>query len=51
MQVKHVVSVYSDEFEQKINAALEGIEKRGKVIKEIKYLFTDRYFTALILFN
>ena len=51
MQIKHIISMYSDEFEQKVNVALGELESKGKTIKELKYLFTDRYFTVVIIFN
>lgn len=51
MKVKHIASPYSDEFETKVNEALEQIELKKKTVKEIKYRFTDRYFTALIIYS
>lgn len=51
MQVKHILSRYSEEFEQKLNTALEGLELKGKIVKDIVYRLTDRFFTALIIYQ
>lgn len=51
MQVKHIFDSHSTDFERKINEVLSNLEEQKKTITEIKYLFTDRYFTALIVYK
>jgi len=50
-QVKLVYSTQSKDFEQKLNEVLESLSKKCCPVLEIQFKLTDRYFTALVVYN